>query len=527
MSKKSVIKTKVDSKIAVTITVLAILIVGSFVIATIFPSFRLGGFYTETTNGCTVANVHFDEPGWTAPEIFSLKIYPPAGCAKPYGNAGNVDITTTGSYVCSGGARYYNTDVKINSDSVEFTAKCSIWPHYIETSDHFITVKFGADGSSGTTQYYCDRTDPVKPWCHSGYPPQPGLVSYPQCMASCVPSRNWMDISINPKQTKYQTGQIIKFLPQSNILSLLTKFSWNFDDNISRPNEPYREQPVVYSLPGRKNITLSVIDPQTNKTIATTTQIRIKCVPPSNAVPGDELITITSYLNNNYMVKIAANNFIEWARDNEQAISDTMDQYQCEYLNRDKVTEYRTLRAIQWIKNITDARQIAILDLQQLMPSAGQNTIGVHAIIALKVTDITDNFETRYSIDFLDPNGPTIMSMNCKISEKKIWDKTDHTIKLVTGMFCLHPTLDLVFPFLRDIDTNLIESLRTKFYQECNLSQTSFCQERRNLGLWLKNNYPLIDNYTPANTNGVCQGWTEFVSNVSYLGDFAGECASF
>ena len=515
---KTIIKNKVDPKIAVAITVLAILIVSSFVIATIVPSFRLGGFSLTQTNDCTVVNVHFDEPGWTAPEKFSLKIYPPAGCAKPYGNAANVNITTTGSYVCSGGARYYNTDVKINSDSVEFTAKCSLWPHYIETSNHFITVKFGTDGSSGTTQYYCNRSDPVKPWCQPGYPGQPGLVSYPQCMASCVPSRNWVDISINPKQEKYQTGQIIKFLPQSNILSRLTKFSWNFDDNISRPNEPYREQPVVYSVPGRKNITLSVIDPQTNETIATTTQIRVKCVPPSNAVPGDELITITSYLNNNYPVHIAANSFRQWVADNKSEVNSYLiNQQYCENVGELEVAI--SFPVVLDYLNKYAGKKISSPLVLVLNKMDGK--LGFHTVIALSFKNLNGLSGSRalYELKYLDPEGPKITTTSCYQRQEQnpaipgqfikviYCDYTFSDTALTTKVALLNPLVGLTH--VTDIDTLLQKTVRS------------------NTNSFLINDYPLIDNREPIFKGGVCSAWTDFVLKVAYLGDFAGECASF
>jgi len=41
---------------------------------------------------------------------------------------------------------------------------------------------------------------------------------------------------------------------------------------------------------------------------------------------------------------------------------------------------------------------------------------------------------------------------------------------------------------------------------------------------WLKSNYPDIPNYVPAGGLGVCGGWSIFVLQATYLGQFEGEC---
>jgi hypothetical protein len=474
---------------------------------------------SQTTN-CTVTKDLFTQG------LPSLVIDSPAGCPIPKDDGSNIVLTKSGSYLCTSDNKTY-TDIStiISHNGVGFYALCS-GAGLITKSTFKIIITFGGSSGGGSTQpqsgYYCNKVDPVKPYCATWTSTSQGQsIPYMQCMTSCQPSRNWVDIMVTPIVKTYKTGQIITFSAKSNIA--LSKLNWSFGDGIERLNEPVRDQPVVYTNIGKKIITLSTLDPVTNKTISTSTEVKIKCAPSNSYTFRDISELLKMYV---VAIPIPADSFFSWSIDNYEEMANEISQSQCQYINRKKFGETETLRAVTLIKRITDNNQPTFISVQQLVPPDGNKFPAGHSMIALRVSDTTQNFETRYQIKFLDPNGPTVMTMDCKISKKDVFNPADLTTKPETGMYCLHPSLGLVAPYVRDVDIELIEKLRTLFYNRCKLSQANFCKEHRNLSKWLETNYPIIDNNDPRFGKGVCAGWSEFVLKIAYLADFVGECAS-
>ena len=467
----------------------------------------------------------------STPSYNPVYVTPPAGCTGPI----KTPITANPNGRCVWGD-WAGHQVPASAASPAWfpdQKRSSLWfwektPTPANYADNWGTCDLALQwtNNSGSIGYYCIRTDPVKPYCLMGVGAA-NEMPYAQCLSSCTSSRNWVDINISPEANRYSTGQIIKFTPDSNILSTLTKFNWDFGDGIERTNEPNREEPVVYTTPGKKTITLSVLDPKTNKIISTSTEIKLKCVPPDSP-PFNVLI---SMLDSGFIpASIASDNFADWSLAEEKSISNAMINYQCGYAdsynNGETPDILKSTRAIKQAKRITDTNQPALFSIRTLSPARDG-----HSIIALGIKDISDNFEERYSIHFLDPIGPTAMDMDCKVSKQTVAIKyTDGTTKeeKIKSMYCLHPLIGFVEPKLSKQDIDITESLRTAKSNFCQTHSThALCKKRQNISYWLEFNYPFnISNTRPEFGRGVCRGWTEFVLKVAYLGNFIGECAT-
>jgi len=244
-------------------------------------------------------------------------------------------------------------------------------------------------------------------------------------------------------------------------------------------------------------------------------------------------------LRNNLFTNLAGNNFRSWAVDYQGAVVEEIISTQCEYV--DAYSEFEnffnvreTLRAITTLKTITDARDPAILTIRwsKTLPSKVNSfRVFAHAVIALKITNVSDRTGIKYEIRYLDPNGPKVETMDCVVDKK--WypvpvDNTTLRFSIVEkkALFCRYPGAQTdVFPFLTSNTLDFNNNLRTEFYRLCSvMSQSSFCLSRQNLSRWLEENYPLIDN--PYILGGNCLGWSKFMLRVAYLGNFVGTCPS-
>lgn len=492
-------------------------------------------------------------------------------CATPKSDLSNVNISSTGFYTCNGKGSNTSYTSSFVTDSfgpiVRVDLKCPVNENIGGT--FILTVKFGVPSGGtggGTTDpspgYYCNKTDPVKPYCDQWTSTSQGQsIPYMQCMTSCQPSRNWVDIKINSepgfslKDIKYLTGQIIKFLPESNILGSLTKFNWDLGDNILRSGEPYREQPVVYSTPGKKTIKLSVVDPKSGKTIATSTEIKVKCVPPSGAT--DDITTIQTFLNNNRTVKVSANNLRSFVDDNKQDVSNSLnycqlnlgagDQNPISLVNATKIIDYYSIYSHQRkmatplaLAIVTDLDP-TIIGLPNLPPTnpifskvGRYQPIAFHAEVALDFWADNSQGTPIYKIKTIDPNGPTLSTLNCEQKQIKSGPSTFQPILIcdfdyVESILTQLNIQSLTPAQLRDVKNSfkwLIYDPNITDVTPIDVNLLASKAVRKNTAKYLEDNYFLIDNGDPQFGGGVCAAWSTLAIKAAYLADFVGECAS-
>jgi hypothetical protein len=140
-----------------------------------------------------------------------------------------------------------------------------------------------------------------------------------------------------------------------------------------------------------------------------------------------------------------------------------------------------------------------------------QGASGLHAVIATSVTRLG---ETAYSVDVVDPNGPSDYTLNCEFKESTY------------GYFIYDCGPIPLFGFENS------EALPVGMRYPASLSErTTICNNvpdseicLRNVAEWVSENYPSISNPVCSRTGqGSCGYWSEFVLQVGYLGEFIGE----
>jgi hypothetical protein len=140
------------------------------------------------------------------------------------------------------------------------------------------------------------------------------------------------------------------------------------------------------------------------------------------------------------------------------------------------------------------------------------NIIKGHETIVLEITSLDTN--GGYRMEILDPNGPRLDTFICK--------------KTICGGHSFYGCSSPNYPgnFFVPIDSKDVSTLVASLNSFCRSnSQSKFCKDRySNTSLWLKNNYPLIDNPAGSTERGSCFGWSDFILKVTYLGEFGYEC---
>lgn len=168
--------------------------------------------------------------------------------------------------------------------------------------------------------------------------------------------------------------------------------------------------------------------------------------------------------------------------------------------------------ALRAMKVYTDARQPTKMGL--VLVDDKFNLIGYHAVIVLKITDNSNN---NFDVRILDSENPDVYDMNCK--PKTGADGNGGTM---TALVCQTPD---GYAGVFSVNEDKVSNLRQSFFNYCRTNSVSkFCQGRQNMTFWLENNYPNISNFigTEVGALGVCSGWSDFVLQVAYLGEFVG-----
>lgn len=494
-------------------------------------------FSSAQTSNCTVSNVHFDEPAPGAPVVYSLKISVPAGCN---GSPANAEISTTGSYTCPGGARYYDTERKIESDGVTLKAKCDVYPYHIQTSDHYITVKF----LPHVPGYYCNRTNPLLPKCEYR---TTGTNNTPlaQCSETCkIDSQYYANIAhhkVNQTEQKrvYEVGDKIEFVGSTNAGGTNNRYSWNFGDNMWTSGTSLSYAPVIYKTPGIKKVTFNVTNSTGQSYISTSTEVKIRCDLPDGSTDNINLIKNSLYAN--LKVKIADNSWEEWmAPPVKYDLMNWVEDAQC-YVGQGYAWDVLFDRDNQANKivnylfaasNEKKAVPLVLLYTNQNLnqtipdPSILLKNAGLHAVISLSIVENSDLTGRRYKVEFLDPGldtssgmaEPRVAILECR--EKKITNTAAQTGEVLV---CDDPALSFYFKNVIFLNP---AKVATNFYQDY-IAIASNLNQNKNTAEILRSNHLNFGNYsgpTELSSKGVCAGWSDLSLRLAYLANFAGEC---
>ncbi len=149
-----------------------------------------------------------------------------------------------------------------------------------------------------------------------------------------------------------------------------------------------------------------------------------------------------------------------------------------------------------------------------LFSNVDQSHYGYHSVIALSLSRTGSGSDVRYSIEVLDPNGPTLETIECE----------NEQIQFSPGVFST--VLACVSPSSNYSDHYILLLNRSVGYSPlyANIDSLISNKIRNDVAVWLRENYPRIDNGESWASPGICSGWTDFVLRVAYLGKFVGEC---
>ena len=416
-----------------------------------------------------------------------------------------VTVTPPSGY-CTGPIK---TPVKANPNG-----KCN-WGYYPNTPSR--------PASATATKWLPDQGH-AEIWFWEDKPDEPG--TYDVNWGSCDVALQWspnsdvgVKIKVNPVADKYTTGQVLRFSPESNVLTHLDSFYWNLGDGIERPNETSREQPVVYTKPGKKVITLTAFDRDTNSNFSASLPIRVKCVPPAGST--DDVTTITNSLNNYQRVNVAASSFRQWAEDNKSEIENYLLGRQCTAISDLDLTKLLDgVNTINYLSQYLGQKKAAsvFFALPSFNDKGFVNHLYYHAVVGLNfelLQTSTGRVGSTYQLEFLDPNGPQVVSLKCVKNMVQIkggnfsyvlecpYETSPNSLKKV---YVLNPKI--VGVQVVDIDALILGSLP------------------RNSSDFLRQDYLLIDNMETLFSPGVCAAWSDLSLRAAYLGKFVGECAS-
>jgi len=201
-----------------------------------------------------------------------------------------------------------------------------------------------------------------------------------------------------------------------------------------------------------------------------------------------------------------------------------MVQGQCLAMSQIQDFTSSALGAIKSAKVITDARQPSPLNIAYEQILNGVTSIKYHQLIALNIMEVIEG--KRYTIKVLNSesvgsdSGPSVYAMDCQVIGNHYFVNGYYT-----GVFCDASGS----PYGGEIaigatSFSSVELLRSKFNSICPYNDSKkICQERKaNMSAWLENNYPSNVNNFSEISIGICQGWTDFILKVTYLGDFVG-----
>ncbi|OHA57515.1 MAG: hypothetical protein A2114_00115 [Candidatus Vogelbacteria bacterium GWA1_51_14] len=208
---------------------------------------------------------------------------------------------------------------------------------------------------------------------------------------------------------------------------------------------------------------------------------------------------------------------IETAMEASQCSSLSTQQFIDGFLSGGITSDSQALDGVMSLTNINRPAPIAFL----LIDNFYTDQVKMHMVIALKIVKSSTS-GLKYTIDVLDPNGPSVISgISC--SSQKIPNDSGG---LESHLICDYPGLGWAAP----VSTSLLalaQNLNQRFSSKClTYNNLEICQERKvNMSGWLRSNYPSIPNYVPEGGQpGICYGWTTFVLQTTYLAQFEGEC---
>ncbi len=360
--------------------------------------------------------------------------------------------------------------------------------------------------------YACNKTNPLMPKCEyrtTGY----GNTSQAQCTDSCKPDSLYSATITHRKfgQTEqkkaYQVGDKIEFRGWTDAGGLNNRYSWKFGDNMWTSGTSPWPDPVIYKTPGIKKVTMNVTNATGQSYIATSTEVKIKCIPPDGAT--NDFLVAVDHLENNLPVKIAASSFRQWATDNDHVFRKYLVYNQtCENVGELEMSSSAPL-VLDYLNKYAGKNKASPLVFAWITTDLLKS--GYHAVVALdfKNTNGLNGSLAEYKLKFLDPGGPKITTLTCRQTQQQI--EPGKFIKVIT---CIDPkgaVLMLLNPLtslahIPDIDGLISQAIRT------------------NTPSFLTSDYPLIDNNDAIFAGGVCAAWSDFALRVAYRAEFVGEC---
>jgi len=202
-------------------------------------------------------------------------------------------------------------------------------------------------------------------------------------------------------------------------------------------------------------------------------------------------------LRNNKPATIPSEDFNRWTSQNEAEIKESIDNLSVCHPTPALTVAEAPVQALQGAKKYTDKGIPTMLALV-VGPKLS------HMVVALKVTS-TSIFPGYYKLKIFDPNGPSIVTINCQ--PKLITIFAGQPKKRVT--FCENPS-----------GIGEVMVLQTNAFEEWNKITDQLVKNkvRDNPAAWLENNYTKFTNFnTDSNTVGTCTGISEFNIRAAFL----------